>query len=98
MNCQPNCAARFAKIAVMVLLGIAAMGYVVMTLWNWLVPGLFASAHEISYLQALGVLALSKILFGGFRGPGGGCRHKCSPRQKMNLSAEEREKLQGSGR
>lgn len=93
--CKPNCAARFAKIAVMVLLGIAAMGYVVMSLWNWLVPGLFTSAHEIGYLQALGVLVLSKILFGGFRGPGGGCRYQ---RHKMNLSAEEREKLQGCGR
>ncbi|MEX8505803.1 hypothetical protein [Leptothrix ochracea] len=98
MNCKPNCATRFAKIAVMVLLGIAAMGYVVMSLWNWLVPSLFTSAHEISYLQALGVLALSKILFGGFRGPGGGCRRSCSPRHKMNLSAEEREKLQSCAR
>jgi hypothetical protein len=40
-----------------------------MYLWNWLVPVLFAGP-VITFWQALGLLALSKILFSGF-GKGG---------------------------
>jgi hypothetical protein len=41
-----------------------------MYLWNWLVPTLFAGP-VVSFWQALGLLALSKILFSGI-GKGGG--------------------------
>lgn len=57
-----------------VVIGVAAVtvfGWVTMLLWNWLVPELF-SGPVITFWQALGLLALSKILFGGF----GGGRHK----------------------
>ena len=42
-------------------------------LWNWLLPTLF-SVPEITFWQALGLLVLCRILFGGFgmhgrRGP-----------------------------
>ena len=59
-------------------LGILAMalfvsvgGYVVMHLWNWLLPSLFGW-RMITFWQGLGLLALCRILFGGFRlhGPG----------------------------
>jgi hypothetical protein len=40
-------------------------GYITMRLWNWLMPELFGLG-EIQYWQALGVLILAKILFGGF--------------------------------
>jgi hypothetical protein len=46
---------------------VAAFGVVVMLLWNWLVPGIFGWA-AINFWQALGLLVLSKILFGGFGG------------------------------
>lgn len=39
------------------------VGLVVMALWNWLMPVLFGLV-TIDYLQALGILLLSKILFG----------------------------------
>ena len=68
MNCKPKC----WKIVVLVLVGIAALGWVVMALWNWLLPNLFFGVREIDYVQAMGVLLLSKILFGGFRGHCGG--------------------------
>ena len=55
MNCKPKC----WKIVVLVLVGIAALGWVVMSLWNWLLPNLFFGVHEISYVQAMGVLLLS---------------------------------------
>jgi hypothetical protein len=44
--------------------------YVTMILWNWLVPSLF-NGPVIHFWQALGLLALSKILFGF--GGGGHC-------------------------
>src|SRR5215510_7854583 len=54
------------------LLFIALGGYVVRQLWNWLLPPLFGW-HAITFWQALGLLALCRILFGGFgmRGRGG---------------------------
>lgn len=58
--------------AIMVLFGllaIAAFTLAVMLLWNWLMPLIFGLT-TITFLQALGILALSKILFGGFRRPG----------------------------
>lgn len=61
---------RFLRVSKFLLFGLAFLtivGYVVMRLWNWLTPALFGW-HVITFWQALGVLILSKILFGGFRG------------------------------
>jgi hypothetical protein len=55
---------RFVLFAVLL---VAFLGFVVMSLWNWLTPALF-TWHPISFWQAVGLLILSKILFGGFRG------------------------------
>lgn len=86
MNCKMKC----WKIGVLVVVGVAALGWVVMSLWNWLLPDLFG-IREIGYLQAMGVLLLSKILFGGFRGH---CGHGRWHRQRWEqMSAEEREKF-----
>jgi hypothetical protein len=76
----------------LVVVGIAALGWVVMALWNWLVPNLFFGGKEISYMQAMGVLVLSKILFGGFRGHG--CHGRWKQHRLENMSPEEREKFQ----
>jgi len=46
-------------------------GEVVKLLWNWLLPPLFGW-REVTFWQAVGVLALSRILFGGFGRHGGG--------------------------
>ena len=84
---------------------VFAAGFVVQHLWNWLIPAIFTGATVISYCQALGILVLSKILFGGFKGRRGcGCGCGCGgnrggfwrSRFKANwegMSAEEREKL-----
>ena len=42
-------------------------GVVVQWLWNWLLPEIFG-LPRITFWQALGLLALSRILFGGFGG------------------------------
>jgi hypothetical protein len=88
---------RAARILKFVLFGAAAVtvvSFVVMRLWNWLMPGIFG-LHAISFWQALGLLALSKILLGGFRG--GGARRMFWKRRMMarweKMTPEEREKF-----
>jgi hypothetical protein len=56
---------RFAGVPI-VLFGIAwigAMGFVVVWLWNMLMPAIF-SLPVISFWQALGLFLLSRVLFG----------------------------------
>lgn len=49
-----------------IILTVLALGYIVMFLWNTiLVP--VVGVKEILWWQALGLLILSRILFGGFR-------------------------------
>lgn len=80
---------------VFVIAGLA-FGYVVMALWNWLMPEIFGLT-EVSFVQALGILLLSKILFGGFfRGKRGGKHAYWKARMKSKwseMSPEEREKF-----
>ena len=86
------CRGKCLKIALMVIVGIAAVGGVVMVLWNWLMPSLFIGAQPVSYCQALGILLLSKILFGGFKG---GCHGRWKERRQRweAMTPEEREQL-----
>lgn len=56
----------------MILIGlsiVALLALAVMALWNWLIPAIFAGGPVISYWQALGLMVLSKILFGGLKPP-----------------------------
>lgn len=71
------------EIAGWVILGIIAViglailfGFIIMWLWNWLMPSLFGLA-AITYWQAVGIFILAKILFGGCGG-GGGKKHSTS--------------------
>jgi len=59
---------RFFAMAIAGIVGIAVIGGLVMLLWNWLIPTLFTGAGQIDYWRALGLLLLSKLLFGGGRG------------------------------
>lgn len=84
---------RCFKIAVMGVLGIAAVTAVVMLLWNALLPELFSGVSRISYWQALGVLLLSRILFGG--GLRGGFHSHWRARRAHweSMSPEERQQI-----
>ena len=62
---------RVLKIIFFVVVAVALFGLVVMQLWNWLMPDIFG-LRAITFWQALGLLVLSKILLGGFRGGRGG--------------------------
>jgi hypothetical protein len=55
------------KFMVLGLLALTLIGFVTMSLWNWLVPDLF-HGPVINFWQALGLLLLSKILFWSFGG------------------------------
>ena len=74
---------------------IAIGGEVVMLLWNWLLPALFG-LRQITFWEALGVLALCRILFGGFGLTGGGGRSHSRRRMAERweqMTPEDREKL-----
>ena len=62
------------KIALIVVVAVAALGGVVMGLWNALLPDLFGW-RAIGFWQAVGLLVLSKILLGGWRGGHGHPRY-----------------------
>jgi len=82
------------KVAAVVLLApvaFALIGYVVMALWNWLMPEIFG-LKLISFWQALGLLLLSKLLFGSVRAKWGGNGFKEKVQQKIDcMTPEERE-------
>jgi hypothetical protein len=78
----------------LVAIGTLVFSGIVMLLWNALLPGLF-HFPVITIWQALGLLILCKILFGGFR-PGGGPRGHWKDKMKqkwMNMTPEEKEKF-----
>ncbi len=91
-NDTPACKSRCFKIALLIVTGIAALGLLVMLLWNWLMPELFVGARQIGYFQALGILLLSKILFGGCHAHG---RWKERRQHWESMTPEEREQLKG---
>jgi hypothetical protein len=80
----------------LVFLGVAvsALGYAVMTLWNWVLPPV-TGLHVISYAQALALLVLARVLFGSFRGRryGGGLWRQRIRARWQQMSPEERERF-----
>lgn len=79
------------KPVLLALVGIALAGLVVMLLWNWLAPALFGWKH-IHYLQALGLLILSRILFRGQPNIRAHWRRHMEERWQT-MTPEEREKF-----
>ena len=82
---------RMIVLAPLAILGIliftAIGGGVVMLLWNWLAPALFG-LRLVTFWQAIGLLALCRILFGGFGLGGGG--HRSGRRRRMEGRIRER--------
>jgi hypothetical protein len=83
---------KFLGRAVIVLAAVAVLGGAVMVLWNAVMPALFAGARPIDYPHALGLLVLSRILFGGFRGHGG-CHGRGRWARWQAMTTEEREQF-----
>lgn len=89
---------RLVFIAPLAILGmllfIAIGGEVVRQLWNWLLPPLFGW-QRLTFWQALALLALCRILFGGFGMPGSGrslARRRMEERCEQ-MTPEERERF-----
>ncbi len=93
---------RLLFIAPLAIVGMALFvaigGEVVRLLWNWLLPMLFGW-RTITFWQALGMLVLCRILFGGFRLGNGGPRSRMRQRMQERweqMTPEEREKFRAS--
>jgi len=88
---------RFVFIPLAVAAFLSLAGFVVMSLWNALMPVIF-HLGVITFWQAIGIFILSKILFGfgkgGHRGGGPWInrRHRMDEHLK-NMTPEEREKF-----
>jgi hypothetical protein len=88
------------NIALMVVIVGTALGFVVRGLWNVLVPPIFGW-HTITFCQAIGLLLLSKILFGGFHRHSGRDRGRWKQRMKNRwdqMTPEERERFRNGMR
>jgi hypothetical protein len=96
---------RTAKILVFAPVGIAAValftfliGEIVRRLWNWLLPAVFG-LPAITFWQAIGLLVLARILFGGFGGRSGhrneGIRARVVDRIADRVADRVSERLEG---
>jgi len=97
---------KLLLIAPLAILGVVLFVYVggelVMYLWNWLLPPLFAW-RPITFWQALGILLLCRILFGGSgwrHSARSNFRHRMADRmadrmaeRSENMTPEERERF-----
>ena len=98
---------RRIGIAILAPIGIALFiwlgGELVMHLWNWLTPALFGW-RQITFWQAFGLLALCRILFGGWGGHRGSrSEGRRLIKERMDerwekMTPEEREKFRQSWR
>jgi hypothetical protein len=95
-HCRSHGPRGVFRIAAMVIGGVVVaslfalvFGWLVMLLWNWLMPMLFG-LKAITYWQGFGIIILSKLIFGGLcghakhRGPplGGRYHHPWSVKDK----------------
>jgi hypothetical protein len=89
---------RFIFIVPLAILGMLLVivigGEIVLRLWNWLLPSLFGW-RQITFWQAIGLLTLCRILFGGVSGRG---FHRSNYRRRMaerceHMTPEERERF-----
>ena len=84
-----------APLAILAMLAFTILGgEIVLHLWNWLLPPLFG-LRQIGFWQALGLLILCRILFGGFGFHNSG---RSNMRRRMegrcgNMTQEERERF-----
>jgi len=87
----------FVAAPVGIALFIFIGGQVVKSLWNWLLPELFAWP-QITFWQAVGLLALTRILFGGSGMMRGGGMNRWRFRRRMaerwdGMTPEERDRF-----
>ena len=88
----------FPFFPIIAIAAVLLLGFIVMLLWNAILPEAI-NAGKLTYWQAVGLLVLCRILFGGFRGrpgqqPQHGWRGGPPWRGKwMNMSDEDKTKF-----
>ena len=79
----------------LILVAIAAFSAITMVLWNALMPVIF-NLQMINFWQAMGLLVLARLFFGGFR-PGrrwpGPYMNRELRKKILKMSPEEREEF-----
>ena len=92
MNNRKNRVRRFVFFIPLFIAGMALFSFIVMLLWNAILPDVL-NVKSITFLQAIGILILSKFLF-GFGGGGWRGRRRHYMQEKFtNLTPEEKEKF-----
>lgn len=95
MNTHP-CRKAFFFIPFAIVGFLALFTYVVYALWNGVLVDI-VPVKAITYWQALGLLVLCKVLFGGFPGKGRGFgppwKERMMARKWACMTPEEREKM-----
>lgn len=88
------------KFCLLAVAGVLVLSAIIMVLWNVLIPDIFG-LKLINFWQALGLFALSRLLFGRFgggprRGFGPGCGKEKGRRmfeKWSKMTAEQRKEL-----
>jgi len=99
---------KYAGFGVLGVAAIFGFTWLVMLLWNALIPDLF-KGPELAYWQTMGLLVLSKIIFSGIGGGGKGeksahaRKHRCEedyPKSKwrQKYEAKMNGKVEDAGR
>lgn len=90
---RPHRVLKGIRIALFIVAASIVFGFIVKGLWNVLIPPIFGW-HTITFWQGLGLLLLSKILFGGFHRHGGGNHWRRQMKDRWEgMTPEEREKF-----
>lgn len=93
-----HCCGKFRFLIPIIVLGIVALlALAVDALWNGVLTDVLG-VKAITYWQALGLLVLARILFGGFPRRGGGpfgppWRRRMMMKQWQSLTPEQREQM-----
>ena len=85
----------FAPLAILAMVAFVVIGgEIVLHLWNWLLPPLFGW-RQITFWQALGILVLCRVLFGGLgrHGYRGSNFRRRMKERCGNMTPEERERF-----
>lgn len=84
---------RVFKFVAIAIVAFTVFGYVVTRLWNFVMPPLFGF-HLISFWQAVALMILGRLLFGGFRPRPGGMHWRRRMMERWEqMTPEQREKF-----
>lgn len=82
------------RVLAAIVVAFVVFALVTMELWNWLIPAIFG-LRAITFAQAIGLVLLSKILFGGLHAPWAGRRRWREQMQERwaQMTPQERERF-----